>query len=101
MNDVSPHTTTRATVVRAGDTTTLVALPAWFRGQVLVPVATWIITAATGKRREDLPDTELWVRARLDARTEFALALQEWEPVTPLRQQAVAVTPQGRRAVAS
>lgn len=102
MDDVSPHTTTRATVVRAGYRTTFVALPDWCQGQVLVPVETWIIMAASRKPREDLPGTELWVRARLDARTEFALALQEWEPLAPPRQQPpTAITCPGQRRSAA
>jgi chloramphenicol 3-O-phosphotransferase len=78
MNQVSPHTTTRAIVVRAGYRRTLVALPQWLAGQVLVPVETWIIMAATRKGLEELPGLALWVKARLDAKTEFDLALQEW-----------------------
>lgn len=67
-------------MVRVGCDTTLVALPAWFNGQILAPVETWVIMMATGRTRETLPGTELWVGARLDARTEADLALQDWEP---------------------
>ncbi|MCM2393905.1 hypothetical protein [Streptomyces albipurpureus] len=83
MRGVPPHVRTRATVVRAGDRTTLVSLAAWYGGQVLVPVETWVITVATDKRLRDLPGTELSVRARLSARTEAGLALEDWALYTP------------------
>ncbi|MET8538724.1 hypothetical protein ABZV67_45540 [Streptomyces sp. NPDC005065] len=75
---------TRATVVRAGCQTTLAALPAWCNGQILVSVETWIIMMATGQTRGALPGTELWVRARLDVRSEADLALQNWAPTEQL-----------------
>ncbi|WP_331743738.1 hypothetical protein OH809_43770 (plasmid) [Streptomyces sp. NBC_00873] len=74
---------TRATVVRADRQTTLVALPAWYNGQILVPVATWIMMA-TGQKRGALPGTEIWVRARLGVRSEVDLALQNWAPTEQL-----------------
>lgn len=36
MSPAMPHSMTRATVVRAGRRTTLVALPAWCNGQILI-----------------------------------------------------------------
>ncbi|MET7563757.1 hypothetical protein ABZS95_26685 [Streptomyces sp. NPDC005479] len=89
----SPHSMTRATVVRAGRRTTLVVLPAWCKGQILIPVETWIIMMATGQTRGSLPGTELQVRARLKARTEAGLALQDWEPINPLEPSVIAATP--------
>ncbi|MEV0493425.1 hypothetical protein OH782_41465 (plasmid) [Streptomyces sp. NBC_01544] len=89
----SPLSTTRATVVRAGQRTTLVALPAWCNGQVLIPVETWIIVMATGQMPGSLPGTELEVRARLKARTEAGLALQDWAPINPMEPSVVAATP--------
>ncbi|MCX5318114.1 hypothetical protein [Streptomyces sp. NBC_00154] len=91
----SPLITTRATVVRAGQRTTLVALPAWCNGDVLVPVETWIIMMATGQTRGSLPGTELDVRARLTARTEAGLALQDWEPINPLEPSVLAAPSAG------
>ncbi|MFC8538013.1 hypothetical protein ACFUJY_29435 [Streptomyces sp. NPDC057249] len=74
-----PHTPTTAIVVRAGCRTTLVVLPDWYRGQILVPVETWVVMMATGLTRAALPDTQLLVRARLGARTEQQLDLEGWE----------------------
>ncbi len=42
------HVRTRATVIRAGDTTTFVSLEDWYSGQILAPVDTQIIEAAAG-----------------------------------------------------
>lgn len=42
-----------------------------------------------------LPGTELEVRARLKARTETGLALQDWEPINPLEPLVFAATPAG------
>ncbi len=42
------HVRTRATVVRAGENTTLVSLADWYGGQILAPVETRIIEAAVG-----------------------------------------------------
>ncbi|MEU8976238.1 hypothetical protein AB0D11_44970 [Streptomyces monashensis] len=39
------HFRTRATVVRAGDTTTLVSVEGWFGGLILAPVQTGVIEA--------------------------------------------------------
>jgi hypothetical protein len=72
-----------------------VALPAWCNGQVLIPVETWIIMMATGQTLGSLPGTELEVRARLKARTEAGLALQDWEPINPLPPAVFAATPAG------
>ncbi|MFE4654870.1 hypothetical protein [Streptomyces sp. NPDC056707] len=74
---------TRAIVVRAGRQTTFVALPAWYNGQILVPVETGIMMITTGRTREALPGTNLWVRARLNVRSEVDLALQNWAPTEP------------------
>lgn len=70
---------TVATVVRAGPRTALVTLSGWHHGQILVPVATWILTVATGRSLTDLPGTRLWVSARLDALLDNDLGLQDWE----------------------
>lgn len=70
---------TVATVVRAGPRTALVTLSGWHRGQILVPVETWILTVATGRSLKDLPGTRLWVSACVDALLDNDLALQDWE----------------------
>ncbi|MDT0470243.1 hypothetical protein, partial [Streptomyces gibsoniae] len=57
------HVQTRATVVRAGETVTLVSIEDWYGGQILAPVDTAIIVAAAGKPRQHLPETKLWVMA--------------------------------------
>ncbi len=41
------HVQTRATVVRAGGTTTLLSIENWYGGQILTPVDTSIIEVAT------------------------------------------------------
>ncbi|MGP4091018.1 hypothetical protein [Streptomyces sp. KR55] len=41
------HVQTRATVIWAGDTTTLVSLEDWYGGNILAPVDTRIIEAVT------------------------------------------------------
>ncbi len=66
-------TRTLACVVRAGETTTLIAIPAWYGGVVLVPVRTAVLTRVTGRAREQLPGTQLVVTAHLDAATEDRL----------------------------
>lgn len=77
---IKRHIQTWATVIRAGDTTTLVSLVDWYGGHILAPVDTRIIETATGKPREQLPDTRLSVMARLTARSAEQLDLQQWEP---------------------
>lgn len=77
------HTSTLATVVRAGDTTTLVSLSDWYRGLILAPVETWVITAATGRALRDLPGTQLLVQARLGAVLADGLALKDWHMYSP------------------
>ncbi|MGX1886978.1 hypothetical protein [Streptomyces sp. NPDC055287] len=72
------HTNTLATVVRAGDTTTLLSLADRYGGLILAPAATRVITAATGLPIRELPGTLLLVEARLDAVYEGGLALQDW-----------------------
>lgn len=74
------HRKTRATVVRAGRTTTMVSLADWFGGQLLAPADTSTIQALIGRPREELPDVELWVMARLDAQAAEFLALRGWTP---------------------
>jgi hypothetical protein len=73
------HVQTRATVVRAGDTTTLVALDNWYGGQILAPVDTSIIEAAAGRPRQELAETQLWVMARLTAQSAEELDLRQWQ----------------------
>ncbi|MGW5465108.1 hypothetical protein [Streptomyces sp. NPDC003996] len=73
------HVQTRATVVRAGETVTLVSIEDWYRGQILAPVDTAIVEAAAGKLRQHLPDTQLWVMARLTAQSAEDLDLQQWK----------------------
>jgi hypothetical protein len=46
---------TCATVVRAGETTTLVSLADWYGGQILAPVDTGIIETAVGRPHRQLP----------------------------------------------
>lgn len=77
---IKRHIRTRATVIRAGRNETMVALDDWYGGQILAPVDTQIIEAATGKPREQLPDTQLSVMARLTAQSAEQLDLQQWEP---------------------
>ncbi|MBT2511320.1 hypothetical protein J7I98_36995 [Streptomyces sp. ISL-98] len=74
------HVRTRVTVVRAGDTTTLVSLEGWYGGVLLAPVDTRIVVAAVGMSRHCLPDTQLWVMARHTARAAEDLDLRGWEP---------------------
>lgn len=73
------HVQTRATVVRAGDTTTLVALDDWYGGQILAPADTSIVEAAVGRPRRQLADTQLWVMARLTAQCAEELDLRQWQ----------------------
>lgn len=80
------HFRTRATVIRAGNTTTLVSLAGWYSGQILAPVDTWVIEAAAGVQRQALPGTRLWVMARITARSAEGLDLRQWEPCHPLQQ---------------
>ncbi|UQA95688.1 hypothetical protein [Streptomyces halobius] len=74
------HVPTRATVVRAGRSTTLVSLESWFGGQILAQARTAAIVDAVGIPRDLLPDTHLWVMARLDAQAAEELHLRGWEP---------------------
>lgn len=48
---------------------------------------------ATGQMPGSLPGTELEVRARLKARTEAGLALQDWALINPMEPSVVAATP--------
>lgn len=61
---------TRARVVRAGATTAHLSIPAWCGGQILVPVSTLALVAATGRTCLELPGTEVVVTADLAAATE-------------------------------
>lgn len=79
----SARSTTTATVVRAGEWTTLVSLERWHHGHVLVPVETRVITAVTGRSRHDLPGTRLQVTACLDSLLDGGLALQGWSIIEP------------------
>lgn len=80
------HVQTRATVVRAGETTTLVSIEGWCGGQILAPVATWIIEDVTGNPRRQLRGTRLLVMARLMAQSAEELDLRQWQPcVRPVR----------------
>lgn len=90
-----PHSRTRAIVIRAGNHTTLLSLPAWFGGQLLAQVDTHTIHAATGLHRHDLPDVQLSVLARLDASTAEGLELKDWVhcPAVPAPGHANAATP--------
>lgn len=76
------HVHTRAAVIRAGDTTTLLSVEGWFGGQILAPADTGIIETATGKPRQDLPGTQLSVMARLAARSAEELDLRQWKPLS-------------------
>ena len=84
------HIQTRATIIRAGDTTTLVSIEDWYGGQILAPVDTAVLEDATGKRRAELPDTQLWVMARLTASHAEELDLQQWEPCHGARRAQAA-----------
>lgn len=84
------HVPTRATVIRAGSDTTLVSLEGWYSGQILASADTRVIEAATGKRREELPGAQLWVRALLTAQVAEELDLQNWEPCRSAARTRVA-----------
>lgn len=89
------HVQTRATVIGAGDTTTLVSLEDWYGGQILAPVDTWIIQAATWKPRQQLPHTQMSVMARLTAQSAEELDLQRWEPFQECTSESGSVTGSG------
>ena len=74
------HIQTRATVIRAGDTTTLVSLDDWYGGKILAPVNTLLLQEVTGMPREKLAGTPLWVKARLTASCAEDLDLIQWQP---------------------
>ncbi|MDT0465724.1 hypothetical protein, partial [Streptomyces gibsoniae] len=57
---------------------TLVSIEDWYGGQILAPVDTAIIVAAAGKPRQHLPETKLWVMARLTAQSAEDLDLRQW-----------------------
>ena len=73
---LNPPSRTRATVVRAGHRTTPVSLSDWYGGQILAPVDTWTLMVATGRSRSDLRRSQLWVMARVGARSAEFLELQ-------------------------
>lgn len=54
-----------ARVVRAGDVTSYLSIEAWCGGQVAVRVSTASLILATELSRDQLPETELTVRANL------------------------------------
>jgi hypothetical protein len=85
-----PHAWTLATVIRAGDDTTLVTLDGWYRGQILAPVATQLLQTLTGSPRQHLPGTRLWVKARLTALQPEELALEQWKPCDQLHADQAA-----------
>ncbi|MEU1628273.1 hypothetical protein ABZ746_23670 [Streptomyces sp. NPDC020096] len=74
----SDYVRTAATVLRAGEQTALVVLPAWHGGNVLARVATWELSRVTGRLRADLPGLTLSVLARLDALLDDQLDLHDW-----------------------
>jgi hypothetical protein len=61
---------TRARIVRAGNDTTHLSIPAWCHGQITVPVLTLNLMAATGLACHELPGTELIITANLAAVTD-------------------------------
>ncbi|MFI5689675.1 hypothetical protein [Streptomyces sp. NPDC051636] len=85
------HVPTRATVVRAGKFTTLVSLDHWYDGQILAKADTGTIVEAVGIPRHRLPDTRLWVMARLAARTADELDLRGWEAYEPTRARTARI----------
>ena len=58
---------TRARVVRAGTDTTLLSIPVWCHGHILVPVLTLNLMAATGLALHELPGTDLVITANVAA----------------------------------
>lgn len=87
------HTMTRATVVRAGYYTTLVSLADWYGGQILAAVDTSVVQKITRQARQDLPGVELWVWARVDARSAEDLALKDWTQSTTNPENTKAAPP--------
>jgi hypothetical protein len=62
-----------------GDTTTVIALPDWHSGEILVPVATSLLTHVARRPRVDLLGTWLTVAACLDAVVDTDLYLCDWQ----------------------
>lgn len=68
---------TSAVVVRAGDSTAHLSIPAWMHGQITVRVPTADLIAATSLGRDELPGTELGITANLAAATDNDVDPQE------------------------
>ncbi|NUK23700.1 hypothetical protein [Streptomyces lunaelactis] len=84
LNPPTAHTLTRATIHRAGPVTVLVTVQGWYNEQLLAPVRTETLLEVTGRNREDLRRSSLWVMARLDATTYAGLALHGWSMNKPV-----------------
>lgn len=77
---------TRARVLRAGNDTAHLSLPAWCGGQILVPTSTLDLMIATGLTRRELLGTELVVTANLAATTDEEVDPHDWLLAAPAEQ---------------
>ncbi|CCK32989.1 hypothetical protein BN159_p120 (plasmid) [Streptomyces davaonensis JCM 4913] len=86
---MSGYERTRAHVVRAGEATAQVVIPAWMHGQITVTVDTADLVAATGLGRDELASVDLSVVADLSATMDTAVDPHAWQvPAAPGRTAA-------------
>lgn len=77
---------TRARVVRAGNDTAHLSLPAWYGGQITVPTSTLSLMITTGLTRQELLGAELAVTANLAATTDADVDPHDWLLAAPAGQ---------------
>jgi hypothetical protein len=83
---------TRARVVRAGNDTAHLSLPAWYGGQITVSTSTLDLAIATGLTRQELLGAELVVTANLAATTDTDVDPHDWLLTAPAEQPAAIST---------
>ncbi|MFF3256437.1 hypothetical protein ACFYWP_36895 [Actinacidiphila glaucinigra] len=85
---MSDYQRTRVRVLRAGDSTSRIVIPAWMRGQITVSVDTADLVAVTGLSRRDLVDVELNATVDLSAPVDTAVNPHAWQLPSVARRAA-------------
>ncbi|MGW4349001.1 hypothetical protein ACWEL8_28565 [Streptomyces sp. NPDC004690] len=73
----------RVRVVRVGPDTTLVSVPTYAAGQILVPVATFDVMSATAMTRAQLSGADLTATANVAATADTDVHLHDWQAPAP------------------
>jgi hypothetical protein len=78
---------TRARVIRAGNDTAHLSIPAWCGGQITIRAATADLVSATGLSREQLPGADLMVTANVAATVDTDVDPDGWQFLAPADDQ--------------